>query len=828
VPTIIDRLLGREPPTKAVVEQKAVVTGNGGTGPGVLAWMNDVPLWAASRNPRRLMKQAQELYHRDLIVRAAEHRVSAAAAGLPWHLEDENEDEVTDESAPELVEIRDWLEKPQGALETGRKMTRRALWQITSRHAGLCGSAFWFLDQRRLVSGTPLATLYINPARMYPAQNDQGFLRGWKLDADEDGNGGVPLELDEVLQFDFEPPDFGHYGIGLVESAWAVAGLTRSLEQHETTLFTAGARLAGLISPKVGVTLSDDQWDAAVRDWRRITSDPDSAKRLHILRGPVDYTRTGATMQELAVEHIAKMAREDKLALWGVPLSQLPLPVAAGMNSGETKAFDEAVFFQGAVHDRVLILSEVIQTQVLDRIAENGGPSLQLVIEEPEFDDTTPLFDRAQKAIDQPLTVNERRALLNMDPLPDIDIKNEPLGSAIWLPSKLSLAMAGPDEKGNLIALPEPEPPPAALPPPTEEEPELVAAKATLGGLRKRVDSRFVRALQKDVQAALKEQAAAIAKRVRSRGEAVRKSKGAWWDQKAEDARLRRVIERHNLAVAQLVVEEVPRLVPRKADAFEETVLDFVRKRTGERIIGINETTRDAIADLIAEGFEQGLGPAEVAASIEEATAFNEARAELVARTESMFAYNEAALSSYREFGVSEVTALDGDKDDECAARNGQTFSVDEAFGIADHPNGTLDWAPVVKADPIKAMAVHVAPAPRMNTDEDMVTAMKATLRSLAEPPVVHVDAPDMGPVMAAMRTIVDTISALSERPAPVVNVPPAQITVQPTPVQVVEQKAELPAIVDVRLVEDVRPPSVKKVVRDAQGRVDGVIEGRP
>lgn len=806
MPTIIDRLLGRD------TEQKAVVTGTGGTGPGVLAWYNDVPLWSASRNPRRLMKQAQELYHRDLIVRAAEHRVSAAAAGLPWHLEDEDEDEVTDESAPELIAIRDWLEKPQAAVP-GRKMTRRALWQVTSRHAGLCGTAFWYLDQRAVLGDKPsLGVLYVNPARMYPVENEQGFLRGWKLDADEDGNGGIPLELDEVLQFDFEPPDFGHTGMGLVESAWATSNLTGSLERHETTLFSAGARLAGLISPKTGTVLSDEQWQSTVRDWRNITSDPESAKRLHILRGPVDYTRTGATMQELAVEHIAKMAREDKLALWGVPTSQLPLPIAGGLNSGETKAFDEAVFYQGAVHDRVLILSEVIQTQVLDRIAEQGGPSLQLVIEEPAFDDDTPQYEKAQKAIDQPLTVNERRDILGLDPIPDVDTAGEPLGAAIWLPTKLSLAFAGPDEKGDLIAVPEPEPPPAVLAVPPQEvlPPEVVPAKATLSSLRKRVDGRFVKALQRDVADALREQAQAIAKRVRSRGAAVRKAKGAWWDEKTEDARLRKVIEKHNLAVAQVVTSEVPRLLPRKADPFVDTVMDFIRERTAERIVGINQTTRDAIAALIEDGFEQGLGPDEVAASIEEAAAFDEARAELVARTESMFAYNEAALSSYREFGVNEVMALDGDQDAECAARNGQTFSVDEAFSIADHPNGTLDWAPVVKAEPIVTPPrEEVVPTIVQNfiSGEAATKAMQ-----LAEPPIVNVAAPDMGAVYELARAIKAILER--EQPVPVVNV-----AAQEPPV--VNVKAELPS--DLRIVS--MPDRLHVLKRDDDGKAIGSAE---
>jgi hypothetical protein len=730
---IIDRLLGREP------AQKAVVTGTGGTGPGVLAWYNDVPLWQAQKNPRRLMRQAQELYHRDLVIRAAERRVSGATSGLPWHLEDEDGEEVGDDAPPDILAIRDWLEKPQGQLTGRNQMTRRQLWFLTSRHVGLCGNAFWYLDQRTLGTGMPLVTLYINPARMTPVQNQDGVLLGWKMDADDDGTGGVPLTLEEVRQFVLEPPDWGHYGIGLVESAGEAAALSGSITKHATNVVSAGARLAGLIAPKVGVTVNDDAWDRAVKDWRNISADPESAKRLHILRGPVDYTRTAATMQELAVDALSKMAREDKLALWGVPGSQVPYPQSAGLNSGETKGYDEAVLMQGAVHDRVTILRELIQFQILDRIAEQGGPQVELVIHEPEFDDETPMFDRAQKARDLPLTANERRAQVGLEPLPDLDANGEPLGSAIWLPVGLTMVGAGPDENGNLVALPEPDPQPVPVPTEEEEEAEEETPDALKASLRDRVEVRFVASTKRDVQRALADQAKAIAARIRSQGDHIArrpKDTSVWWTP-TEEKRLARVLETQNARIGTLVTERVSERMskPAKADDFVDSVLEFIRKRTGERILDINRTTRETIAGLIAEGFASGLGPAEVADRIEASTAFNEARAELIARTETMLAYNDANLSSFREFGVSEVEAIDGDEDDECASRNGQVYPIEEAFGIFDHPNGTLDWAPVIKA-----------------TTDPVLELTKAVLELAERPqptPIVnnYVTTPDMPPV---------------------------------------------------------------------------------
>lgn len=123
--------------------------------------------------------------------------------------------------------------------------------------------------------------------------------------------------------------------------------------------------------------------------------------------------------------------------------------------------------------------------------------------------------------------------------------------------------------------------------------------------------------------------------------------------------------------------------------------VEHALRKGSKRITAINETTRSGIRKRIQEAIEQGMTPAEAGAYVREWTGFDEYRAERIARTEMMFSYNEAALSTYQEIGVQQVVADDGDEDEECAERHGQVFSVSEADGIVDHPNGTLDWLPV-------------------------------------------------------------------------------------------------------------------------------------
>src|SRR5688572_29697311 len=75
----------------------------------------------------------------------------------------------------------------------------------------------------------------------------------------------------------------------------------------------------------------------------------------------------------------------------------------------------------------------------------------------------------------------------------------------------------------------------------------------------------------------------------------------------------------------------------------------------GRRIKGINETTRDTIAAAIKEGIDAGDGAAQLGDRVEAASAFDEYRAELIARTESAQVLNETQIESYREFGVQKV-----------------------------------------------------------------------------------------------------------------------------------------------------------------------------
>jgi hypothetical protein len=178
-----------------------------------------------------------------------------------------------------------------------------------------------------------------------------------------------------------------------------------------------------------------------------------------------------------------------------------------------------------------------------------------------------------------------------------------------------------------------------------------------------------------------------------------------------------------------------------------ERVLEAIRTSVGSRITGINDTTRQKVQAAIAEGVELGESPADLGLRIRGSAAFDDYRSELISRTETAQVYNDAALRSFGALDVEEVEAIDGDEDAECAARNGKRYPLDEALGITDHPNGTLDWVPVVKAvvppDPALIMAeAYKASLERPVTPWEMPVPPPPVVNYA--PPDIHVAAPEV------------------------------------------------------------------------------------
>lgn len=128
-----------------------------------------------------------------------------------------------------------------------------------------------------------------------------------------------------------------------------------------------------------------------------------------------------------------------------------------------------------------------------------------------------------------------------------------------------------------------------------------------------------------------------------------------------------------------------------KFDQTNPAAQDYATRRAGELIQSINETTRDAIRELVESAFEEQFDVDDLADEIEDIIG-DSARAETIARTETMKASNEGQSQAWGQ--AVQKGLLVGDEKKEwittpddrlcpiCEPLDGQQVGLDEPFDV--------------------------------------------------------------------------------------------------------------------------------------------------
>lgn len=132
----------------------------------------------------------------------------------------------------------------------------------------------------------------------------------------------------------------------------------------------------------------------------------------------------------------------------------------------------------------------------------------------------------------------------------------------------------------------------------------------------------------------------------------------------------------------------------------------FMTNYIGARIKQIDDTTREWVNDTIGDAIasDEGATVSDLASTLSDAAAnsraFDPSRALTIARTEMAIAYNHGAALGYKQAGIEQVEVSDGDGDDECAAADGEIWSIEDALANPiEHPNCTRSFASYVEDD---------------------------------------------------------------------------------------------------------------------------------
>ena len=757
-------------------------------------------------------------------------KISGDFANLPWHISDGDieSDDPNEATLPKpdltipfdqldpIDQLQRLMEKPN-PYYSGRVLRQKS-W-IRHKFGGL---AILYLENGDF--GLPTAIYGISPARMWPSYAKNGTLIGWVMDA-ESPSGGTPFSTKEIVAWSAGGPDDSPFGVSVVEAIYSQVPLTDLMARHTGNVLTTGGRLAGMMWPKER-SLSEDEFVDAQRAWRSIASDHDAAKRLLIFPEPMEYAQGASTPAEIGIPELAILNRDEVLTGFNLSPYRLGVPAPGGLNSGEVRREDRRDYWEDAVGPEVTTWDEVINTYIVSRYEEVLGRSFVYTTEQPNLDDAPTLLEKvsALRAL-AAAGFEEREAVkavgLQHIKFSGIPIEPDPnLSATVGDTSRLD----GSQTQSTVI---KPKTPAA------KSRDDVVSAHepavaSFLAGQRERV----IAAIRSTYPQAKARRAAWSTK-----------DDPEWWDVTGEDARLREVVAKLYVDAGrsslQVVADSLGRIVPNKAI---DRVVDDLMTYGGERIRDINARTLQSITIELAEGARRGYTINQLIDGVAAegykgvlnvgldngVGVWGDARAETIARTETALSYNRAALDAYKEFRVARVLAYDGDGDPECAARNGREFSVDDAFSIADHPNGTLDWAPVVdksyhEPQPTVVIHNHMEPtkAADVRVDAPIVHNHYKAPDVTVNTPAVSVSVPEQPtPNVTVLPPVVNVRQDAQKAPvvnvkAPVVNVPAPIVNIP------VELKADIPP--EVRVVS--LPPRMHDIQRDKQGKPTGSVE---
>lgn len=171
-------------------------------------------------------------------------------------------------------------------------------------------------------------------------------------------------------------------------------------------------------------------------------------------------------------------------------------------------------------------------------------------------------------------------------------------------------------------------------------------------------------------------------------------------------AELEQAYGAHYLEVANAVQEAAERagLGTNLPDAVARAIVASGGRRAG--LVDLDRQSREALFEALAEARAEGLGVQAMAERIElyvEGGPWNtaEIRARIIARTETKFAQNISTIERGTAAGVTHFVVFDGRLGPgrslpEHIARHGSIVSAEEAAAMAaaEHPNGTLSFAP--------------------------------------------------------------------------------------------------------------------------------------
>jgi len=554
--------------------------------------------------------------------------------------------------SPEVVEI---TEHPLLDLlrEVNDFMNQFELKQHCFASLDCTGHAYWEkIREKRL--GVPIGLWPLPPGMVKILPDKTKFIRGYEYGYGQQKR-FIPPE--NMIHFKYISLVDNYGSVGPLEACVTGIDLSNAMNRYEVSMFQNDGRPDIALKYPEANTLSDTDRRRIRRDWRRKFSGAQNAGSLIILEGGVDIEPIGISPKEMSFLKGRQWSKEEILAAFGVPTAFVEIQNISRANAHEAKV----LYAEQTIMPRLTLVEEKLN----EKLVKDFDESLFLAFDDPRpVDAELRLKQIAVRLKNKMTTINEERAIDGMD---EVEWGDEPINNA---PPSFD------NEENNIeeenVESEKSFTQPIIAKPAANYEPTLFIQKLL----------QFYEKMKLDLLAKVTDE--------EFRGIKIKTNPddilAGWWNVGAWNKGLVDVSK--PFVRASLLIggtRGIRKVKPTmNFEPLRPEVQNALEKRMGV-IVNANVTTRKRIRKVIAAGIEEGEGARAIRARIsKEFIDIEKVQATTIARTETLWAFNEGAVQGYKQSGVVAYKQWWAANDDRtcsyCSSMHGTKIGLDQSF----------------------------------------------------------------------------------------------------------------------------------------------------
>jgi len=611
-------------------------------------------------------------------------------------------------------------------------------------YLSLSGNAYVFVDRDGSKGKVPGALYPLRPDRVYLIPGE-GTVKGWLYRPPTYSMAeGLPILPEDMIHIKFPNPGDEYEGLGYGLSPLSAAAQSANIDNQATRFlklfFDRGAMPAGLL--KFNIPLDDDQVKAIKKRWQDIYGGVDNWSDIGVIDSGADYQKLGQDFSKLGMDQMDARDETRILGPFGVP--PILLNTKYGMERSTFSNYEEArkAFWQDTMAYELKLELDAFQFF----LQGDGGVFVDWDKSEvPALkNDYTKEITAAKTLWDMGVPVAD--ALLTVG----LSVANLPAGEVAFIPGSVSPWQGMPDKPKPVVPPPgtNPAKPDPALPAPDPNATTEGQAEATD---ETRKGSRITRTKKTSSGNSEDDDEAhtVSVEEKKAWAKATDKNAKAWEDEYRhaasscfeKDSRAILAICNHHKALALTqkatikwtnVKKDISKYLEKESvDTWRHTFVPLVKgtvtsagKEWGTQLgvqfdvrnleaeswfqdytltfaKPISKTTEDAMHSIIGKGMMDGLSNQEVQNAIKKYFGSTDYRAEMIARTETIRAYNAGSQKIFSDWGLEEKewsSAHDDRTRETHLAADGQVVKVNKSFTVGgykmDFPGDASHGAP--------------------------------------------------------------------------------------------------------------------------------------